>query len=78
MKRVLLGVFAATSVLLAGCGSPEQCSGFTAAPSGGKCTQVQACCTSTQCRYTAAGGKEWKCNGTDCTSAATQLVNDCS
>jgi hypothetical protein len=78
MKKMMmllgcLGMFA-----LAGCGSSEKCSPFSAAATGlTKCTNVQACCTDTQCRYTADGGKEWKCSGTDCTSAATMLVSDC-
>ena len=75
MSRIAL-VSALLSGLCMSCVAPEQCSPFTSGTFT-KCTDVKACCTNIQCRYTAAGGKEWKCDGTNCSSAATKLVNDC-
>jgi hypothetical protein len=43
----------------------------------GTCPGLQACCTDTSCRYVAADGRQWLCNGTDCQDAATRLENDC-
>jgi hypothetical protein len=39
------------------------------------CGTFQACCTVRQCYYV-YDGKEYQCDGTDCTDAATQLAND--
>jgi hypothetical protein len=61
---------------VSGCSDPEQCSAYNAIPST-RCGAIQACCTSTQCRYTSSSGREWACAGTNCQAAATQLVRDC-
>lgn len=75
MKRITLGALFLACLSMS-CASPEQCSPFSSGAFT-KCTDVKACCTSVQCRYTAAGGKEWKCSGTQCQSAAEKLVSDC-
>ncbi|MBL8924263.1 MAG: hypothetical protein JNJ54_35770 [Myxococcaceae bacterium] len=53
---------------LVGCGAAEQCS---AALSGSSCAKgtVEACCTSTQCRYKTSDGKSFACEATDCAKA---------
>lgn len=79
MKKMMLVLAAALGLgALAGCGSSEECSAFSTVMSD-KCTSAQACCTSSQCRYVVQpGDKEFKCDGTTCTSAATMLVNYCN
>lgn len=75
MKRsiLLLPVFL-TGVLMfmtVGCGSLfKKCE---SADSG--CGEYQACCSSTKCHYE-YNGKEYECDGTDCTAAAEELVDD--
>ncbi len=80
MKR--LGALLTGLILAAGLsacgggGGNETCSGFgSACPAGGT---LQACCTSTQCRYVASDGSNFPCNGTDCTSAAQKATMWCT
>lgn len=77
MKRIVLMAAVSVGAFFTGCAPAETCSPFGAS-SATKCTNIQACCTSTQCRYTADGSKEWKCAGTTCTDAATKLATDCT
>ena len=52
----------------------EQCQ--TASIScGGK--KIDACCTTSQCRYEASDGTVFNCNGTDCQAAAQQAARWC-
>ncbi len=63
-------------VLMAACGDPtEQCSGYAFISCGSR--SVQACCTSTQCRYVVSDGTVFECSGTNCNAAATSLASYC-
>lgn len=75
MRKILLALCLLGAMVLLGCSSSESCADFmTCAKTGEK---VQACCTSTQCKYT-VGSKTFNCNGTDCNAAAVDLTNYCT
>ncbi len=63
---VTIGVGLALSAI--GCGpEPESCSTALTCSKGGN---VQACCTSTRCRYKLSDGTSIDCSGTDCSSGS--------
>jgi hypothetical protein len=74
IKPVVFGVifFACLFVINTGCKKKAECS--AAQPLCGTHT-FTACCTETDCYYLIDGGDKTKCNGTDCTAAAQQIVN---
>ena len=47
----------------------------SSAPAPGKCSSVEACCTSTSC-FILADGRKFTCSGTQCTSSDMQRVID--
>ena len=52
----------------------EQCSfAYTCSATG---SEMEACCTSTQCRYL-IGDKEFLCDGLNCSDAAKKAVDYC-
>jgi len=70
-KNLLLSlIFGMLAFVNFGCSSPEVCEPFDAC---GK--TAQACCTDDDCHYE-YNGKDYNCNGTECTNAAKLLVND--
>ena len=65
---MLLAMF---SLVNTGCAALlEECEDFDTC--GGT---AQACCTSTQCHYEYKG-KDYDCSGTDCSAAASRLIDD--
>lgn len=80
MRNIPALVLAAITLFATGCGvEPEACSEPVACGDNGK--TYQACCNTTDCRYTMSNGKEEKCDGTDCSkgspSAADKVVAWC-
>jgi len=68
-----LGLFSGS-----GCGSSssdEQCQTVPISCGGKK---IDACCTTSQCRYKASDGTVFNCNGTDCRAAAQQAARWCA
>src|SRR5687768_6259711 len=69
LKRLgLLVVFLLVGGLI-GCSEDEECADTAACG-----TNIETCCTSSQCHYT-VNGRKFNCNGTNCDSAAVQAVN---
>jgi hypothetical protein len=73
MKR-LLATFAVVLLGAISCGPAEACSQSGSCQGGGS---YQSCCTATQCRYLASDGSSFNCNGTDCYTAAQQVIAWC-
>ena len=56
-------------------GGEEYCSGAPLSHDG--CESIEACCTTTQCRYLTDDGSSFYCNGIDCYAAAEELATYC-
>lgn len=68
---ITLGLFAVVLLALQSCGGlGESCQS-----SDSGCGTFKACCTATQCHYE-YNGENYPCNGTDCSAAAEELVDD--
>lgn len=76
IRKMLFGCLMLGMTAAAGCGSD---SSFTCS-TGGACRAgrtFESCCSATQCEYR-ADGMTFRCDGTNCSSAASRVVAYCS
>ena len=81
MRKAIVGIVCLVSMVAAfaifsSVGCSKKSDPTTSCQSASECGHTyQACCSASNCHYV-YNGKTYPCNGTDCSSAAQQLVAD--